>query len=99
MAVSKERNDAARNLSEAIDPVAKEIMQEWNLNFAQIQEQGIEAKFDREIIKRMKTINPKLYGQFTQFMSYVAHNYGDIWCEIPGDLQEIITLKESKIFW
>jgi len=98
MAVSKERNELARELSGLIDPIAKEIMQEWKLNFIQIQQRGLEPKFDREIIKRIEE-EPKTHVKFTDFMIFVQANYGKIWFEFSEDQRNIITLKESKIFW
>lgn len=93
-----ERNQSARELSETIDPIAKEIMEEWNLSFSQIQGQGLEPKFDREIISRVKQ-NPKTHVKFVDFMTYVLDNYGKIWYEFSEEQKEIITLKESKISW
>ena len=98
MAVSKERNQVARELSDAIDPIANAIMQEWGLKFAEIQGRGLEPKFDREIIKRINQ-EPKIKVKFIEFMAHVVDNYGKIWYEFTESQKEIITLKESKIFW
>jgi len=98
MAVSKKWVDAARELSALIDPIAKQIMKEWEHEFIEIQLLGIEPRFDREIIKRIKA-EPEIHAKFIQFMVLVVDNYGKIWYEFSEEQKEIITLKESKIFW
>ena len=98
MAVSEERNQVARALDEAIDPIAKSIFREWRLGFEEIQEKGLEPKFDRELIKRIYE-NAEARAEFIKYMVHASENYGKIWLEFSKEQQEIIALKESKIFW
>lgn len=98
MAVSEERNQVARALDEAIDPIAKSIFREWKLGFKEIQEKGLEPKFDRELIKKIYE-DGEARSRFIEYMVYASKNYGKIWLEFSKEQQEIIALKESKIFW
>ncbi len=98
MAVSKERNSVAKLLDEAINPIAEDIFREWGLSFEEIQKKGLEPKFDHELIKRIyESDMARLY--FYKYMTYASENYGKIWDEFTKEQQEIIALKESKIFW
>ncbi len=98
MAWLDKRNKAAKRASQAINPIAKTIMKEWKLKFEEIQEQGIEPKFDREIIKRIYE-NEEVKRIFLMSMTYTAENYGKIWYEFSSEQWNIIALKDTKIFW
>ena len=98
MAVSKERNSVAKLLDEAINPIAEDIFREWGLSFEEIQKKGLEPKFDRELIKRINE-NDEARCYFCRYMTFASDNYGKIWSEFSKEQQDIIVLKESKIFW
>ena len=98
MALSEERNQIAKLLDKAIQPIAEEIFREWELSFDEIQEKGLEPKFDHELIERICK-NDDASACFYAYMSCASENYGDIWFEFSKEQQKIIVLKESKIFW
>lgn len=92
------RNKAAKEASDAIDPIADAIMQEWGLTFAEIQKSGREPEFDREIIKRIHQ-NEDVKKKFNLSMSYTIENYGKSCSEFSPEQLNIIGLKDTKIFW
>ena len=94
----EERNKAAKAASDAIDPIADDIMREWGMTFAEIQQGGKEPEFDREIIKRIYE-NEDVKSQFLDSMVYTQQNYGKIWFEFNVEQRNIIALKDSNIFW
>lgn len=94
----QERNEKAKAASDAIDPIADAIMQEWGLTFAEIQKSGREPEFDREIIKRIYE-NEDVKDKFLLSMAYTTENYGKIWYEFSAEQRNIIALKDTKIFW
>ncbi len=94
----KDRNEAAKAASDAIDPIAETIMSEWGLSFKEIQKAGREPEFDREIIKRIYE-NEKVKKIFLISMTYSTENYGKIWYEFSAEQWNIIALKDTKIFW
>lgn len=94
----KERNKVAKAASDAIDPIANDIMKEWNISFEQIKIQGREPEFDKEIIKRIYE-NEDVKNKFLLSMTYTTENYGKIWYEFSTEQWNIIALKDTKIFW
>lgn len=94
----EDRNKAAKAASDAIDPIADAIMQEWGLAFEEIQKKGREPEFDREIIKRIYE-NEEVKKKFLISMTYTTENYGKIWHEFSPEQWNIIALKDTKIFW
>lgn len=98
MAALKERNQVAKELDKAIDPIAKTIFRDWQLGFEEIQKKGLEPDFDRELIKRIYE-NGEARSKFIEYMAHASKNYGKIWFEFSKEQQEIIALKESKIYW
>ena len=98
MAWIDERNKAAKDASCAINLIAKAIMQEWGEKFDEIQKQGREPEFDKEIIKRIYE-NEEVRKKILISMTYTTENYGKIWYEFSAEQWNIIALKDTKIFW
>ena len=97
MAMSTEWKETARELNELIDPIAKKILREWEREFIEVKLMGLEPRFDRVLIEKIKE-KEEVYKKFMEFMRLVVENYGKIWYEFSEEEKEIITLKESKIF-
>lgn len=97
MAATKERIKIAQETAKVIDPIAEQIMKEWGLSFAEIQETGKEPLFDREILKRIKN-DSAANCLFQTSKRCTADNYGCIWGCFSEDQQDIIALKETKLW-
>ena len=97
MAATKERIKAAKDAALIIDPIAKKIMGNWGMTFPEIQEAGREAEFDREIIK---FINEDIIAKsfFETSKDYTKENFGIVWECFSEDQQNIIALKETKLW-
>ena len=98
MAVSEERNRVARELDDLINLIIQDIFEKWSLNFQDIKDSGSEPLFDREIISRIYK-DDEAKAKFLEYKKYASENYGKIWDEFSEEQQDIIALKESKIFW
>ena len=97
MAVTAQRIEIAQKAAELIDPIAKKIMKNWGMTFCQIQESKREAEFDREIIKFIY-LDPKVKKIFEQSKAYTKKNFGIVWGCFSEDQQNIIALKETKLW-
>lgn len=97
MAATKERIKIAQETAKAIDPIAQQIMKEWGLSFDEIQEAGKEPLFDREILKRVKG-NSVANSLFQTSKRCTEDNYGHIWGCFSEEQQDIIALKETKLW-
>lgn len=97
MAVTEERIKIAQGAKKVIAEIAKEILQEWDTSFEEIQKNRQEIKFDLEILSRIKE-NSVASSLFQVSKSCTADNYGMIWERFTEDEQNIIALKELKLW-
>ena len=97
MAATLQRIEVAKKAAELINPIAQRIMEKWGMTFAQIQETGKEAEFDREIIRLIKE-DPKTNSIFEKSKAYTKDNFGIAWEAFSEDQKNIIALKETKLW-
>ena len=97
MAATLQRIEVAKKAASLIDPIAQAIMQNWGMTFAEIQETGKEAEFDREIIRLIKE-DPETNLVFEESKAYTKENFGIVWECFTEDQKNIIALKETKLW-
>ncbi len=97
MALNLERVLLAQQAARAIDKIVKRIMLEWGMKFSEIQANGKEPEFDREILKRIYE-NEKARQIFIENLIATGENYGKVWFEFSEEQRKLITLKEIKLF-
>lgn len=97
MAASKERIKVAKDTARFIDSIGQQIMEEWGMTFPEIQKAGRDAEFDREIIRRIYT-NISAQAFFETSKDYTKESFGTAWECFSEDQQNIIVLKETKLW-